>query len=208
MTPLPPDTPKPRTARVTRESRETQITVLFDADTARTPEIQTPLPFFSHMLDALACHGRFGLTVQAQGDIEVDPHHLMEDTGIVLGQAIAQALGGYKGIARAGSFAFPMDGSLALAALDLCGRPHLSWNVTLGALPIGTLDPHLFREFFKGLTDGMRAGLHLHVPCADNDHHVIEALFKAFARALRQAVEPLSGAGSDAALSTKGMLDV
>ncbi|MBK8189662.1 MAG: imidazoleglycerol-phosphate dehydratase [Vampirovibrionales bacterium] len=197
-----------RAASVSRVSRETRVQVTFEADAARAPHIQTPLPFFSHMLDAFACHGRFGLSVEASGDIEVDPHHLMEDVGIVLGQAIAQALDGYKGIARAGCFAFPMDGSLALVALDLCGRPNLTWNVPLGALPVGALDPHLFREFFKGLIDGMRATAHLHVPCHDNDHHVLEALFKAFARALRQAagrIEP--GDALSGALSTKGMLD-
>ena len=196
--------PQSRTATVKRTSKETRIALTLDMDTPTPSAIETGLPFFSHMLDAFACHGRFGLNVEATGDTDVDPHHLMEDTGIVLGQAIAKALDGYKGIARAGCFAFPMDGTLAVVALDCCGRSNLVWNVTFGHHAIGTLDPHLFREFFKGLADGMKATIHIHVPCADNDHHVVESVFKAFARALRQAAERVDDA---AVLSTKGMLD-
>ena len=198
-----------RTADITRNTKETQIhlCLALDCPNPATPDtqIKTDLPFLDHMLTALACHGQFGLTLEGRGDVHVDPHHLVEDVGIALGNAIRDALPGYAGIQRAGSFAFPMDGTLAVVALDLCGRPNLVWNVTFGHLPIGTLDPHLFREFFKGLVDGMRGTLHVHVPCIDNDHHGVEAVFKAFARALRQAVTPL---GNPAALSTKGMLDV
>jgi imidazoleglycerol-phosphate dehydratase len=192
-----------RTATITRNTQETQITLTFHADSGPIA-IETGLPFFDHMLNAWACHGRFGLEVDARGDIEVDPHHLIEDTGIVLGQAIREALPEFKGIQRAGCFAFPMDGTLAMVALDLCGRPNLVWNVEFGNFPLGGLDPNLFREFYKGLVDGMRGTLHVHIPCKDNDHHLIEAIFKAFGRALREASVPVA---SGTILSTKGMLD-
>ncbi len=195
-----------RTATITRNTKETQIRLELNLDHATEPNIQTGLPFFDHMLTAFACHGRFGLTIEATGDTHVDPHHLIEDTGIVLGEAIRQALPGYKGILRAGNFSFPMDGTLAICALDLCGRPTLVWNTKFGAFTLGGIDPNLFREFWKGLVDGMRGALHFHIPCQDNDHHLIEAIYKAFGRALREAVTPLEGAG-DVALSTKGVID-
>ncbi len=194
-----------RTSTITRNTKETQIQINLNLDVATEPRIETGLPFFDHMLTAFACHGRFGLTVQAQGDIEVDPHHLIEDVGIALGEAIREALPGYKGILRAGCFAFPMDGTLAVVALDLCGRSNLVWNVEFGNFPVGGINPNLFREFYKGLTDGLRGTLHVHVPCRDNDHHLIEACYKAFGRALREAVTPV---GDYVVLSTKGVLDV
>ncbi len=196
--------PLPRRARIKRETRETQVSLMLALDEPDAVQIETPLPFFSHMLHAFACHGQFGLKLFAAGDIAVDPHHLIEDTGIVLGQAIKESLSGYKGIQRAGCFAFPMDGTLAVVALDLCGRPNLVWNVTLGNFPLGTLDPNLFREFYKGLVDGMLGTLHIHVPCQDNDHHVIESTFKAFARALRESITPIQ---STHPLSTKGFIE-
>jgi|SRR6478609_1438136 len=193
-----------RIGTVTRNTKETQIHLEINLDEASEPQINTGLPFFDHMLTAFACHGRFGLKVEATGDIEVDPHHLIEDTGIVLGEAIRQALPGYKGILRAGCFAFPMDGTLSVVALDLCGRSNLVWKVKYGPFTVGNIDPNLFREFWKGLSDGMRAAVHFHVPCQDNDHHVIESSFKAFGRALKEAVVPVSSGGI---LSTKGMID-
>ena len=193
-----------RTGHCGRQTKETQITATLHLDQAAPVQIETGLPFFDHMLTAFACHGRFGLVLTAKGDIDVDPHHLIEDTGIALGQAIRDALPDYTGILRAGCFAFPMDGTLSVVALDLCGRPNLVWNVSFGPFPVGHLDPHLFREFYKGLTDGMRGTLHVHVPCQDNDHHVVESTFKAFGRALREAVIPIEGT---AALSTKGTLN-
>lgn len=192
-----------RNATVNRNTKETQISITFHADNGPIA-IDTGLPFFDHMLNAFACHGRFGLEVEARGDIEVDPHHLIEDTGIVLGQAIREALPQYKGIQRAGCFAFPMDATLAVIALDLCGRPNLVWKVEFGTFPLGGLDPNLFREYYKGLVDGMRGTLHVHIPCKDNDHHLIEAIFKAFGRSLREAVTPVD---AGITLSTKGMLD-
>jgi imidazoleglycerol-phosphate dehydratase len=193
-----------RTAKLQRKSKETQVSIEVCLDGSGLSDIKTPLPFFSHMLDALACHSRIGLFIDATGDIEVDPHHLMEDVGIVLGQCIFKALGGFGGIQRAGCFSFPMDGSLAVVALDLCGRRNLTWDVQFASQTIGTLDPRLFREFFKGLVDGMQATLHINVLYGDNDHHVIEGVFKGLARALRQAIEPVN---TNSLLSTKGMFD-
>jgi imidazoleglycerol-phosphate dehydratase len=193
-----------RTATVERKSKETLVKITIDLDQPGKREIDTALPFLSHMLDAMACHGRFSLRVQATGDIEVDPHHLVEDCAIVLGQAIYDALNGIGGIQRAGSFSFPMDGTLVLVAIDICGRRNLSWNCKFGPHLVGHLDPNLFHEFFKALADGMRSTIHVNEFYGDNDHHVIEATFKAFARALREAVEPIDQEG---ALSTKGMFD-
>jgi imidazoleglycerol-phosphate dehydratase len=195
---------KERTATLERKSKETQISMTINLDKAGGRDIQTPLPFLSHMLDAMACHGRFSLSVRARGDIEVDPHHLVEDCAIVLGQAIYQALNGVAGIQRAGSFAFPMDGTLVLVAIDICGRRNLTWNAKFGPHLVGHLDPNLFHEFFKALADGMRTTIHVYEFYGDNDHHVIESIFKAFSRALRQAIEPT---GDDEPLSTKGMFD-
>lgn len=193
-----------RSASIERVSKETQIEIEVKLDQAGLSNIQTPLPFFTHMLDTFACHSQCSFSIQATGDIEVDPHHLIEDCGIVLGQAIFKALNGLGGIQRAGSFSFPMDGSLAMVSLDLCGRRNLMWNVEFSNFPIGNLDPNLFREFFKGFVDGLRATIHVNVLYRDNDHHVIEAVFKALARALRQAITPLE---CQSALSTKGMFD-
>lgn len=195
-----------RQATVIRNTKETQIELSIQLDSAAPSTIKTGLPFFDHMLNAFACHGRFCLNIDAVGDIEVDPHHLIEDVGIVLGEAISKALPGYAGIERAASFAFPMDGTLPLAALDLCGRSNLVWQVKFGNFPVGGIDPNLFREFYKGLVDGMKGTLHIHVLSQDNDHHLVEGIFKSFARALRQAVAPLPEA--ETVLSTKGMIDV
>jgi len=205
-----PDLRDARQATVTRNTRETQIELTLNLDTPLVPsgepaQIDTPLPFLNHMLNTLATHGRFGFVLKATGDIEVDPHHLVEDVGIVLGQTLRKALGGsFSGIERAGCFQFPMDGTLANVALDLCGRPNLLWQVPLMGQPLGTLDPRLFKEFYKGFVDGSLATVHVVVPMADNDHHVIEAGFKAFARALRQATRPLDSG----VMSTKGTLDI
>ena len=193
-----------REASLKRETKETQIELKLNLDGGEV-NIATGLPFFDHMLEAFACHGRFGLWVRAKGDIEVDPHHLVEDTGIVLGQALAKALGeGYRGIERAGCFSFAMDGTLTNVALDLCGRGTLVWQLEFGAFPLGNLDPNLFREFFKGLADSARAAIHVHPVVVDNDNHLIESAMKGFGRALRRAVTPLEDGQT---LSTKGMID-
>jgi imidazoleglycerol-phosphate dehydratase len=196
-----------RQATVKRKTRETEIEMTLRIDGGPI-SIDTSVPFFSHMLDAFACHGRFGLEVKARGDIEVDPHHLIEDTGIVLGQALREALtsddGAYSGIERAGFFLFPMDGALTTVALDLCGRPTLAWGLSFGPHPIGNLDPNLFRDFFKGLADSARASIHVHAQCVDNDHHLVESAMKGLGRALRRACLRLDGGGL---MSTKGVID-
>jgi imidazoleglycerol-phosphate dehydratase len=195
-----------RQARVERKTKETDITLTLNLDQTAPLSVQTGVPFFDHMLEAFACHGRFSLQITATGDIQVDPHHLMEDTGIVLGRALRDCLGaGYTGIERAASFSFPMDGTLTTVALDLCGRPTLVWHMEFGCFPIGNLDPNLFRDFFKGLADSAGAALHVHTVCQDNDHHLIESAMKGFGRALRKAVKRLD---SEGALSTKGVIDV
>ncbi len=193
-----------RKAMVKRATKETNIVMEVDFEDSSRREIQTSIPFLDHMLDALACHGRFGLVVTAIGDIDVDPHHLVEDCGIVLGETIYQALGSLKGIERAGSFSYPMDGTLVNVAIDICGRRNLVWNISFGNFTIGTLDPNLFREFFKGLVDGMRSTVHVNCFYKDNDHHAIEATFKAFGRALKDSVKRLE---TDEYFSTKGVLD-
>lgn len=200
--------PRQRQATIERITKETQIklTLLLDPPMGFENRLQTSLPFLNHMLNTVACHGQFGLQIEATGNIEVDPHHLIEDVGIVLGQAVFKAMGGsFSGIARAGSFQFPMDGTLANVALDLCGRGNLVWHVpAFESATVGHVDPRLFREFFKGVVDGLALTLHVNVPYRDNDHHVVEAVFKAFTRALRQAVTPLA---DGQIMSTKGSLE-
>lgn len=195
-----------RTGAAARESKETQVSILIELDSSGTRDIKTDVPFLSHMLDAFACHGRFDLTVKAEGDIEVDAHHLIEDTGIVLGRAIKDALGKspYEGIERAGFFTYPMDGSLTSVVLDICGRANLTYNVELLPGNIGNLDPTLFREFFKGFVDGLGATVHVNLSYVDNNHHAIEAIFKALGKSLRLATRQLD---NNESLSTKGMFD-
>jgi imidazoleglycerol-phosphate dehydratase len=197
-------TRRARVGSIRRTTKETNIFVEVNLDDASRREIRTSLPFLNHMLDTLACHGRFSLVITADGDIDVDPHHLVEDCGIVIGEAIFQALGSFKGIERAASFTYPMDGTLVQVALDICGRRNLVYNLSFGNFTIGNLDPNLFKEFFKGLVDGMRSTLHINCMYKDNDHHAIEAAFKAFARALKDAIKQLD---NDEYVSTKGMLD-
>jgi imidazoleglycerol-phosphate dehydratase len=196
----------PRTGHIARHTKETQIELTLALDDPSTVALDTDLPFLDHMLNTLACHGKMGLTVTGRGDIHVDPHHLVEDVGIAFGQALAKALGDFTGIERAGCFSFPMDHTLAHVALDLCNRPNLAWHVPLKGQPLGTLDGRLFAEFFKGLVDGCRMTLHVNVSAVDNDHHAIEAVFKAFARALYAATRPIAQQG--VVLSTKGTLSV
>lgn len=193
-----------RIGSVKRTTKETDIFIEVNLDDSSRRQIKTPIPFFNHMLDALSTHGRFGLVVEATGDIEVDPHHLIEDCGIVLGEAYYKALGSLKGIERAGCFSYPMDGTLAQVAIDICGRRNLVWNIKFGNFPIGNLDPNLFREFFKGFVDGLKATLHINCLYQDNDHHAIEAVFKALARSLKDASRRLD---TDIYMSTKGVLD-
>ncbi len=195
---------KTRDGETRRETGETRIRMRLGLDGPPSSSIRTGLPFLDHMLDAFATHGRFALEAEAQGDVQVDPHHLVEDCGICLGATLAEALKDGRPTARAGCFLFPMDRSLAQVALDLCGRPNLVWEVELEPQPLGGIDPRLFQDFFKGLADAARATIHVRLLARDNDHHAVEAVFKAFGRALREAVAPVEGSGP---VSTKGKID-
>jgi len=176
-----------RRARVTRETKETRITVEIDLDGAGRSSIATPLPFLSHMVDQIARHGHFDLTVDAQGDVEIDGHHTTEDLGITLGAAVLQALGDKAGIARYGEATLPMDEALVTCALDLSGRPFFVCRVPLPKAKIGTFDVELAPVFFEGFARGAQANLHLRLLEGDNLHHIVEISFKAFAKALMRA---------------------
>ena len=193
-----------RTASLTRETRETKIALSLNLDGKGECSVRTGVGFFDHMMTALAVHGGWDLAVSVQGDLEVDCHHTVEDTGIVLGRALSQALGEKGGIARYGSAFIPMDEALGFAAVDVSGRPYLVFDCAFSAPAIGGMDTQMVEEFFRALA--FHAGITLHLRCeyGKNDHHKAEALFKAFAHALRQAVRPL---GTEAALSTKGVIE-
>ncbi len=177
-----------REATVHRATRETDIAVTIDLDGTGNADISTGVPFFDHMLDAFCRHGLFDLTVQAQGDLDVDAHHTVEDVGIVLGQAICQALGDMRGITRFASPAVPMDEALVMAAIDISGRGALYWRMDIPIEAIATFDTQLAKEFFVALATNARMTLHLEQFEGENAHHLIEAAFKACGRALCQAV--------------------
>lgn len=193
-----------RIAEVQRKTKETDIRVALGLDGTGKSEISTGIGFFDHMLEGFSRHGFFDLNCQVKGDLHVDGHHTVEDTGIVLGQAIAKALGDKRGIRRYGSFILPMDEALVLCAVDLCGRPYLNFDAVFPVERVGELDTQLVREFFYALS--YSAGMNLHIKLLDgiNAHHMIEAMFKAFAKALDQAVS-MDSRISDV-LSTKGSL--
>ncbi len=188
----------------TRNTKETQITICLDPDRALAGSIETGLPFFDHLLHALSFHGPLGLTVAARGDIAVDPHHLVEDTGLVLGQAFAGVLSASGAVARFGHAVIPMDEALAEAVVDVCGRPTLSWRASFPQSHAGTFDLALLREFLLGLTGEARISLHLEVRRGENGHHMAEAAFKALGRALHAAYAP--GGPEAAGMSTKGRI--
>lgn len=190
-----------RQASVHRTTKETDIQVSLCLEGGET-NINTGIGFFDHMLTALSVHGGFGLTVYAKGDLEVDCHHTIEDTGIVLGQALAQTLGSKGGIARYGSFYIPMDEALGFCALDISGRPYLVFEATFPEERIGGYDSCMTEEFMRALA--FNAGLTLHLKATGkNSHHITEALYKALAHALKEAVRPLDDTKP---LSTKGVL--
>ena len=194
-----------RKASITRKTAETDITVEIDLDGTGAYDNRTGVGFFDHMLDQLARHALIDMTVRATGDLHIDDHHTVEDTGIALGQALVQALGDKRGIRRYGHFALAMDDAQVHCALDLSARPFLVWNCDMPTAKIGTFDTELVREFFQALAT--HGGITLHVDRLHglNAHHIAEAAFKAVARALREAVEPDPRKG-DAIPSTKGML--
>lgn len=193
-----------RQASITRTTKETDITVALNLDGTGKSDIRTGIGFFDHMLEGFARHGLFDLTVQVKGDLHVDGHHTVEDTGIVLGQAIAQAIGDKKGIRRYGFFILPMDDALALSAVDLCGRPYFEFESDFPTPMIGELDSQLIREFFYAVSYSAAMNLHLKMMSGLNSHHMAEAMFKAFAKALDMAVG--RDERIDGVLSTKGSL--
>ncbi len=193
-----------RTAERTRRTKETDITLRLNLDGTGKARISTGIGFFDHMLEGFSRHGFFNLECTVQGDLQVDGHHTVEDTGIVLGQAIAEAVGDKRGICRYGSAILPMDDALILCAVDLCGRPYLNFDCCFPVERVGALETELVREFFYAVS--YSAGMNLHLKKLDglNAHHLIEAMFKAFARALEAAVRPDSRI--EGVLSTKGSL--
>jgi imidazoleglycerol-phosphate dehydratase len=179
-----------RRAEVERSTRETQIRVALTlpGDAPAPPKITTPVPFLSHMLEALGRHGAMALEVEAEGDVEIDDHHTVEDTGLVLGAALDEALGDRKGIFRYGHFSLAMDETLVDVALDLGGRPYLVYELpAISGKWIGRFDCELVREFYQALVVQARMNLHIHLRAGGNAHHVVEASFKGLARALRMA---------------------
>lgn len=182
-----PRRPRPRRARLTRRTAETAIAVRLELDGRGRYSISTGIRFFDHMLELFARHGGFDLSLRARGDLDVDQHHTVEDAGLVLGQAFAQALGERRGIHRAGWFAMPMDEALVLAAVDLSGRPHAVCQLRIRAARIGDLQTELLPDFYAGFAQGAAANVHLKTLYGRSSHHLAEAGFKAFARALRSA---------------------
>ncbi|WP_193139381.1 MULTISPECIES: imidazoleglycerol-phosphate dehydratase HisB [unclassified Meridianimarinicoccus] len=194
-----------RKASITRKTAETSITVEIDLDGSGSYDNQTGVGFFDHMLDQLARHALIDMTIRAEGDLHIDDHHTVEDTGITLGQALSAALGDKRGITRYGACLLPMDDALVRAALDLSGRPFLVWNVDMPTQKIGSFDTELVREFFQAFST--HGGITLHVDALHgvNSHHIAEAAFKAVARALRDALETDPRKAGDVP-STKGTL--
>lgn len=193
-----------RTADITRTTKETDIKVSLNIDGTGKGEISTGIGFFDHMLEGFAKHGFFDLTCNVKGDLNVDGHHTVEDTGIVIGNAVKEALGDKAGIRRYGHFTLPMDDALILVAVDLCGRPYFNCDLKFDTEMIGDLDTELIREFFYAIS--YSAGMNLHIKMLDgiNGHHIAEAAFKAFAKALDMATQ--TDHRVDGVLTTKGSL--
>ena len=192
-----------RTAKLTRRTAETDITLSLDLDGTGRYDIQTGVGFFDHMLTAFARHGGFDLTVTCAGDTQVDDHHSVEDVGICLGDAFARALGEMRGVTRYGHCVLPMDEALVLSAADLSGRGMLCWDVALPTEKVGTFDTELAKEFWLAFVRRANCTLHIRSLSGENSHHILEAVFKSAARTLKQAV---SLTGSDEIPSTKGNL--
>jgi imidazoleglycerol-phosphate dehydratase len=197
----------PRTATISRRTNETQINLTLDLDGNAVARIKTGVGFFDHMLDLLTRHALLDLTIEATGDLHVDQHHTVEDVGIVFGQALEQCVGDKKGITRYGWASLPMDESLANVALDLSGRPAFVFNVPFKGPLIGEFAVELVEEFFKAVATTAKMNLHITVPYGTNNHHMAEAIFKAFARSLRQAIS-IDERARDSVPSTKGSLTV
>ncbi|HEX6175210.1 MAG TPA: imidazoleglycerol-phosphate dehydratase HisB [Candidatus Binatia bacterium] len=193
-----------RTGAVERKTKETEIVVAVELEGSGKAEIETGMPFFNHMLDSFSRHGLFDIKLQARGDLEVDYHHTVEDVGLALGEAFKKALGDKHGIRRFGEASCPLDETLAKVVIDLSGRPYLSYNVKIRPGRVGSFDTDLPHEFYAAFTNQLGMNLHIDVIRGENPHHIIEACFKAFARAMDMATgfdERISGV-----LSTKGSL--
>lgn len=193
-----------RTGTVERKTKETEIVVAVDLEGSGNAEIETGMPFFNHMLDSFSRHGLFDIKLQARGDLEVDYHHTVEDVGLALGEAFKKALGDKQGIRRFGEASCPLDETLAKVVIDLSGRPYLSYNVKIRPGRVGSFDTDLPHEFYAAFTNQLGMNLHIDVIRGENPHHIIEACFKAFARAMDVATgfdERIRGV-----LSTKGSL--
>ncbi|MPZ78521.1 MAG: imidazoleglycerol-phosphate dehydratase HisB [Deltaproteobacteria bacterium] len=193
-----------RTGTVERKTKESEITVVLNIEGSGKAKVETGMPFLNHMLDSFSRHGLFDLMIQARGDLEVDYHHTVEDVGLALGEAFKKALGDKKGIRRFGEASCPLDETLAKVVIDLSGRPYLSYNVKIRPGRVGSFDTDLPHEFFAAFTNQLGMNLHIDVVRGENPHHIIEACFKAFARALDMATaidERIKGV-----LSTKGSL--
>jgi imidazoleglycerol-phosphate dehydratase len=194
-----------RRALIERDTRETSIRLKLAIEGRGRYEVSTGVRFFDHMLDLFARHGAFDLSLKVVGDLDVDQHHTIEDTGIALGEAVAAALGDKRGINRAGYFVMPMDETLAVAAVDLSGRPHAVVDLNLRVERVGDLQSELVQDFFEGFAQGARANVHVKILYGRSSHHQIEAIFKAFARALRVACAKDKQLGKMLP-STKGLL--
>ena len=193
-----------RISELARKTKETDITIKLNIDGSGKSDVSTGIGFFDHMLEGFARHGLFDLTVKVNGDLQVDYHHTIEDTGIVLGQAIAKAIGEKKGIKRYGSSILPMDETLVMTAIDLCGRPYFVMDADFSTPMVGQFDTQMVREFFYAISYSAAMNLHLKVITGVNDHHKIEALFKSFAKSLDEATT-IDNRITDV-LSTKGAL--
>ena len=194
-----------RQATVERNTKETRVAVTVNLDGTGSYDVSTGIGFLDHMLEQLSRHSLMDLTVKAEGDLHIDYHHTTEDTGIVIGEAVAKALGDRKGITRYGSALIPMDETCTRVALDLSNRPYLIWRVSLSKPKLGEMDTELFKEFFQAFAQAAGATLHIDNLYGENNHHIVESCFKGVARSLRQAME-IDPRKADAVPSTKGTL--
>ena len=190
-----------RKVHIARKTRETDVVLTLDPDAPGGGQVRTGLPFFDHLLSSMAFHGRFHLEIDAKGDLEVDPHHLVEDTGLVLGQALCEVLAKTQQVKRFAHTVIPMDEALAEVTIDVCGRSTLVWRVRLPQKRAGAFDLWLLREFFDGLVSQARISLHVEVRRGRNSHHMVEAVFKALGKSLRESYAPAEGE-----MSSKGRI--